>query len=534
MLSLFARLRRGNLTEALSRRRRTRLEVESLEDRLVPTIVFNPAFGNETIKPGSTSAGMQNPAVNIIFSGTYWDTPTAQATEAALLNGAKEILNSPYLSGLTQYGSSGTAHFAASWNDPNSVTVDPNNLGASPGDVEGFLINSIANHSAYPGNIDYQHAPIFVMVSDPISSKGYDGGWNGPYTYLQHNPAVLGGLYERMHMIWIGTAPASSMLLASTDAFTAVLSHELAETMSDPDPGNSGTEVNPSRGLPAALANPGGNQIGDYEPDGAGQFHYAYRLNGALVQPYWSQKDNAFIVPDGQSEKFYLGPIWNAGNFTGTYALGIQGDQVGPLQANGPINDNIIIDEVIPAPQVLDITVTMNGQSAAFDHSSIVSVNVDTGGGANTVRIARVPYGAKVNVHSGGQSSDTVIVGTTNGSLANIQGAVSIDNARGQTDLQIDASNDGKESIAFQSNSVTVGNAVINFVGALRSPSGSLTGVTKLEVNDGLAANNITVSSLPPLTAVTLYADYLDQINDPTHRLHVKYTHGFPTAPGNL
>jgi hypothetical protein len=521
MPSLFARLLRGDCTKALRERRRTRLEVESLEDRLVPTIVFNPAFGGETIKPGSTNVGLQNPSVDLLFSGPFWNTGSGKLAETSLLNGAKAILNSPYLSGLTQYGSSGTAHFAASWTDTNSISVDPHS-GASVGDVWSFLQNSVSSRNAGV-------ATIFVVVSDPNSSQSYDGGWNIPTDLMVRTPAPF---YEPTHMIWIGT----TSVFPSTDVFTSDLSHELAETMSDPNPGNGGTEVNPPSGLPASLANPGGNQIGDYEPAAAYQVHYAYRLNGpggVLVQPYWSAKDNAFIVPDGQTDNFYLNPIWTSSNtFTGTYSLSVQGDQLGN-HYYAPISDNIVIDHAFGA-QGEDVKATLNGQSATFDAGTIKTVSVNPGGGFNTVRIAAVPSNVAVNVNGGRQSSDTVIVGNTGHSLVNILGAVSVTNATGQTDLQIDDAQGGKENIDFLSNAVNINGALITFGGASRSPNGSLTGVTRLEVIDGFAANKITVSSLPPLTAVTLYADFLDQIFDPTNLLHVKYTHGFATAPGNL
>jgi len=52
-------------------RKRTRtLELECLEDRMVPTIIYNPVFGPETtIQDGSEH--MHQPQVYLIFWGGY-------------------------------------------------------------------------------------------------------------------------------------------------------------------------------------------------------------------------------------------------------------------------------------------------------------------------------------------------------------------------------------------------------------------------------------------------------------------------------
>src|SRR5262249_10132724 len=120
--------------------------------------------------------------------------------------------------------------------------------------------------------------------------------------------------------------------------------HELAERMSDPMGGGVLVSAPPS--LPASfLSNPGSpasdpsnwEQIGDFEPEPANQDHYTYRIGGpsaaAIVQPIWSRVDQAFIVADGNSERFTLTPIWTGiggsnPTFTHTYNLTINGDQL--------------------------------------------------------------------------------------------------------------------------------------------------------------------------------------------------------------
>jgi hypothetical protein len=291
------------------------------------------------------------------------------------------------------------------------------------------------------------------------------------------------------------------------DAYTLTLSHELAETISDPD--NNGIRVNPPSTLPASLLSPGGNQIGDYEPEPNGGIHYGYRLNGNWVQPYWSNQDNAFIVPDGNRQSFYLNPIWNSDNtFTGTYNLKVQGDQLGVNYA-----DNIRIDQ---SAITSGVKVTMNGEAAEFDSHVIQAVNVDTGGGSNYVQAAAFPQGVNLNIDSTGPSNDTVFVGSDTGSLFAIRGSVNVSNTSGQTQLIVDDFNDGPSNVAITDHSVAfAGLTTVNYEGGFRWYDGSLHGVTTLGVVDGQGANHVDVASVPALTSVILWSDTQDTVYGP-------------------
>jgi hypothetical protein len=294
-------------TPAVSPRRSFRPTVENLEQRDVPTVVFNSAFGAETVS--GPNAGMISPRVNLIFSGSYWNTTTGKQDEARLLNSARNILDGPYLSGLTQYGSDGHAIYNAVWNETGTVPSNP-----STGDMQGFLWGSIGKHlQNAPGFNDWRHAPIYVVVSDPASARQDNGGWNAPGVFFDSRFGFFPPVLEDMHMIWVGTSTQTDGRVWK-DAFTGTLSHELAEVMSDPH--QDGIHVSPPTDLPSSIR--GDNQIGDNEP--AAQ-RYGYRLNGDRVQPYWSRADAAFIVPDGNKQKFVLNPIWSGATFTNQYDL---------------------------------------------------------------------------------------------------------------------------------------------------------------------------------------------------------------------
>ena len=264
---------------------------------------------------GTTAYSLQHPNVNFVFSGSYWSTTQGQQDEAGMLSEAQAIMSSGYLSALTQYGSDGVANVGSHWNDPTTVASNPST--AAP--MQTFLQRSITNHNAAPGSNDWQHVPIFVVVSDPTSSAGSNSGWNGPGNYVQN--VAIGPFHfqfnENIRMIWLSTETDSSTHI-SKDGFTDLFSHELAESMAP------AIVMTPPSSLPSNVK--GDSQISDNEPDGA---RYTYRLGGNLVQAYWSNNDGAFIVPDGNSETFYMDSNWTGTSFNGNFNLRVQGDQLG-------------------------------------------------------------------------------------------------------------------------------------------------------------------------------------------------------------
>lgn len=404
---------------ARDRRRKGRLQVELLERRDVPTVVFVPAFGAEAIH-GSTRAGMQDPGISLIFSGPYWKTMQGQEDEAGLVSSVYGILNSPYLSGLKQYGSDGQAYldpWAAVSGTVNVPTSGPNAFNADPNQVQDFLnnqINNRANGLVKPTNDDWQHARIYVVVSDPTSSNGSGQGWNDQGSY-EHSFFS----HYNMPMIWMSTQTTPFTTHVNQDAFTNLFSHELVETLSDPDGNNGGITVTPPAGppgLPASIKGKGVLQIGDNEPDGG---RYQYRLGrtqdnpGVLVQAYWSNSDQAFIVPDGNAQKVFLHPSWIGSNFQGTFSLVVNGDQVGTNYS-----DQFTLDEADGG-----VKLTQNGESFQFDPGQIASsgwtaIAIDTRGGANHVQINAVPSTVGLVQVQNGSGTDAVTIG--NGSLAGI------------------------------------------------------------------------------------------------------------------
>ncbi len=537
------------------------LELEALETRLVPTVVFNPVFGSEQMRVNLMD-GLQSPAVTLVFSGPSWNT----TNEQPLLDAAQRIMSSGYLSKLTQYGSDGQAHFSddKSWTSSATVpTLPPVSEGSGMADLQRYLQNEISDHpERQPGINDPQHVPIYVVVTDPSQASPFgpgDIGFNMGGFFLTQ-PSFNGIVpvpptAESMNMIWVGTQDAGGNMV-NQDQFTSVFAHELVERMS----GSTWLDAPP---LPRGAA--GGHQIADNEanPGKAGS-NYVYRLNdvlggkGDLVQAYWSGEDNAFVVPDGNTVQLTVNPIWSQGNSTaagntstGTLNLVVKGDQFGP-----DLNDHIRID-LSPSGGVRVEQVDITQPSAStvpgddtfqFDPGVVQTVNIDTGNGQNTVQVAAVPAGVTVNIDSSGNSSDLVTIGDDGGSIQGIRGVVNVaNNGGGVSQLQINASGDPAMDMTITNNAVTFAGGpfgfgtTINYEAAL--PSESLTGrpgvevlegVTKLTITDGGRFNHIHANSVPTFTDVQVNGAFSDVVDGAAAgRIDMQRVRAFPPVAVN-
>jgi hypothetical protein len=484
---------------APARRNRASLQLESLEDRCVPTIAFTPHFSGTTLAPpsGTTVAqeeagSLKSPAIVLIFAGSDWTTAQGLANERAVLLGVGAILGSPYLSALTQYGSDGNAVFFSFWQDNSTPTLTGNT--PSDADLRTYVKNEIATQKQNNPGLVPGSTTIYFVISDPKDA----GTASGTFGYNSSDGSAV-------HIAYVGAKAFTGGALQQ-DAFTQVFSHELAEAMVP------AIHVNDPGGLNE------GYQIADGEPENFGS-GYGYRLNGVRVQAYWSQRDSAWIVPDGNSQKFTLG--WSAGTFDGTFNLDVVGDQLG---AN--FNDTITLDR---DPGTFGSRVTMNGESASFDPGQIRQISLLTSGGSNTVNVKSVPFGETVFVDSGSTSSnDNVIVGN-NGSLADIQGSLNVANScGGKTALTIQAWADGPKYITITDHSIAVGSATINYTPD-SGPSAGVSGVTSVTIDDAWGRNYINALSVPPNVPISVIGNFWDWLYGPAAS-QVHLFRGFLTA----
>jgi hypothetical protein len=371
---------------------RARLLIEELEERLVPTIVVTPHYGPEGEWSGNGDH-LSSIAVDLVFwgSGNYWNNSTVQQYYTA----AGKMLASGYLSGITQYGSDAQASLFSSYVTDTSALTDK----VGKDDVEdeaGNLADAGRLHTGLP--------TVYVFVTPDITPEDFGANVAGD----NWNDGVT-------HLIWVG-ATVNSNGSPNLDNFTLFLSHELAEAMSSTDDNGFLAEANPNWPNPDGISTHG--QIGDYEPNS-----YSFRaLDGAMVQPYWSQHDQAFIVGDSTSaQQVFLTPIYTSGSFSGQYSLAVFGDRAGGA------NDTITLDSPASGPSQGGVLVNVNGESVQFDSGTISSISLYLGNGNDAVNLEQLPSSvASLTVNKDGSGTATMTVSSGAHNLANINGSVEV------------------------------------------------------------------------------------------------------------
>jgi hypothetical protein len=459
--------------------------VESLEGRVVPTVVFQPNWPGEYAP--LYAGALKSPPVYLIFWGSNWNQtqntqPYIQATQT--------LLNSPYLSGLTQYGSDGHANWAAVSADMTSSA--PGNFRTSDLQNEVFRVNAYDPNMRFHGSSSM--TPIYVVVTDNRATSAQSGAIGYNLTGLASN----GTSFTLANLIWVSSV-ADDTTGAAIDRFTNNLSHELVESITTP-PSGPGTVASLPSSLPQKYKPSAGlTQIADGEPQG---LNYGYRLNGVWVQPYWSTLDQAFIVPDGNlSTRFTLTPSWSGTTFNKYYSLSAGGDPAGQST-----DDLIVIGRGTTRANGTALRVTVNGAAAEFDPGALAAtspggsaISLDGGKGKNTIEVTSLPAGVSLSIGTTGPGAqDTVVLGY-GGTFAKVVGSVSVHNYNGSTSLTVDDSGEAAVSrtIDVQSGSVSLyGLTAVTFGG----------GVTALTVNGGGGhGGTVRIDSLRDGARATVY-----------------------------
>ncbi len=387
-------------------RRPRRLELEALEDRLTPTVVFRPHFTNsgglpaETLTADSRNAAQVDPQVFVLFWGTYWGTARGASDAQRLLTLSQRVIASPYLTKEIQYGSDGKASFGASFIDKDH-NPPPN---FSTTDLQSFLQHAIDNEgSPIPRPTTTPTSNIYVVITDP-SATSNDTGAVGYNTNLHYTEPNLASTHDPMSAIWAGTKLLPNTTIDQRE-FTIVISHELAEDVSDPQ--MHGVHIAPPASLPVELGPD--RQIADNEPAD----RYGYPVNGCVVQAYWSVQDAAFVVADGNQQQLLLDPIWNQFNvFTDSYNLTIRGGQRAFNFA-----DTISVSQDGSGR----VGVSLNGESFTFEPNAISSITINVGLGTEQVNLS-APVDTTVN----GSATTSVVISAVGKALFTINRANSV------------------------------------------------------------------------------------------------------------
>jgi hypothetical protein len=513
-------------------RRPARPGLESLEDRTVPTIVFHQQLGAPITVSDGNGDVLNDVPIYLIFNGNYWQTPPGQVAKGQVTGALTDLLASPYLSGTHQYrwNLPGHATFAGSTTDPVPLTdgfgfIGPNiglsfqgvSIGYLPSGTLAGNIENVIDSGALPDADDVAHQPLYLMITAPgvgahptapftdNSPGGFHAWYPDPDNLV---PVFVNPLDPFSPVVWVPTDVDNIMVgwvgtsLQSDgsfdiDRFTRLLSHEVVESVTDPGGGvpqfYPGQPHGAFTGSGGILGGIGFNELADGEPDtgGSANIPYTYRLpvsgssDSVLVQPYWSRADQAYIVPDNQTQKFFLTPQYSGTTFLGTYALTIQGDQ------GSNLNDTITIDTT----KAGGLKVTLNQDTAAFDPNTITSITVAPGGGSNDIRIEHTLAKAPVTIESIGH--DTITFSHDAHSLSNIKGAVTIHGSGSDTLIFNDQADSAGQTYTMTASTFT------------RSSSALVTyqGVSSVQLNGGGGQDTFNIEGIHAATTVAVGAE---------------------------
>jgi len=207
--------------------------------------------------------------IELIFWGSAWQTATAPS-RAAIVQAVQALLAGPYMSELAQYGFRSLAL-------RGSTTVispgPPTNFATS--DVGDMVWNAI-DSNLFP-EPDDPGGRILYMVLMPSGANGPSnarGAHSDPSDY--DFPFDI----DYAWVAWVGPG--------TLDYTMDVLSHELVEAITDPEPDSPAWTMNRSIN--------GGNEIGD------ACNNTVDRVDGLLFQAYWSEKAKACVIPFAKAQ----------------------------------------------------------------------------------------------------------------------------------------------------------------------------------------------------------------------------------------
>jgi hypothetical protein len=493
MVRLFRRLlRRLSANRLRPPVRRVRPAVEVLEDRLTPTVFFQPQLGVEAPVPGHNGPTLSNTPVTLIFEGSYWQNPTG-VTEADAIQAVQNILSSSYLSYATEYGTNGQAFLAGIQQD-NSLPLSNGTFAES--DLQTVAAKFVTTQPGAPSA-----RSLYFVITAPGITDSTRPGDTGYHDELIHYDLInLRLIQHDVPFGHIGINFNGGNRQAQLDSFSQTFGHELVEAMTDPYiRTQDANRFFPGAGA-AFLANGETyDEVADFEPNNG---RYTYRLgNGTLVQAYWSQKYQQFVVPDGTTQTFTLMPHWVDAQwqilghpivqiFQNNFDLMVNGDLLSDK------DDRFTVGTVLTGPQAGGVRITLNGETVAFDPKQLVNITLNTLTGNDAVDIESLPSGVTLTVNLGA-GQDSVTLGQVGGQLDGLTGNVIINGGGANSTLTVNDAN---------TDSFNVGSFA-----SFHSVSWSLTG-NSLFRQDNVQGHNLGVTTTEIFRSHVTYSG-LGQIN---------------------
>jgi hypothetical protein len=240
---------------------------------------------------------LERARITLVFLGDGWTAglPSQADAEACF----RSLLATPYMSYLAQYGIR-RAEIVGTITGPTSLgklasdpRLDlPQVQLISDKDITDALGAEADAHprpageeTLYMAVISHQTQPVF---SDHLDAAGF---------HLQFEHAGRTYAYGAVPN-WSGNT--ADNIWQSTGSLPATFAHELVEACSDPD-GSTGYQLTPSQNA----ADPAENELSDYA--GTAVLRLPGMTRDILLEGYWSNVHDAWVVPTGYSLRAALG-----------------------------------------------------------------------------------------------------------------------------------------------------------------------------------------------------------------------------------
>ena len=208
--------------------------------------------------------------VQLLFWGPTWQTEPLLTLSQQFTAAVLTILAGPYMSGLRQYYVR-RCTFAGELITASPPPLAPNTYGE--GNVQG-VVQALIDAGTFPEPDESGGAILYFVILPPNTIYG-PGGAVGAHSVFSTGSIIDA---DNAAYAWVGYGPLAQM--------TSTFCHELAEMCTDSYP-LSGWAV--PGGPPAC------SEIGDF-CNGLSKV-----VNGVNMQSYWSNYDNACIIPTAWS-----------------------------------------------------------------------------------------------------------------------------------------------------------------------------------------------------------------------------------------
>ncbi len=260
--------------------------------------------------------------LELVFWGAAWQTVTGPSAND-VVNAVTAILASPYLLGLTQYG------FQSAAVRGSTIVTSPAPPANYSMDDVGNLVWKLIDDGKFPEPDDDGGRILYMVFMPPGTTPPSD--IRGAHT----DPSDF-DLPADVDYAWVGFVSYGTL-----DYITDVFSHEFVETITDPEPHDAAWLMNRDINK--------GNEIGD------ACNNTVDRLDGILVQAYWSQRQKACVIPQAKGtlsslESIEQGCSVESGATGGAYVS---------LNQRTPIDVSLALSSDNPAVLTVPATLTI-------------------------------------------------------------------------------------------------------------------------------------------------------------------------------